>query len=41
MREAPWQEIAVAANATDPLAQQARIRLQTALDGMAAAAAGQ
>lgn len=41
MREAPWQEIAVAADATDPLAQQARIRLQTALDGMAAAAAGQ
>ena len=35
------REYALALDATDPLAQQARIRLQTALDGMAAAAAGQ
>jgi arylsulfatase A-like enzyme len=36
MRDAPWQEIPVAADTTDPAAQAARLRLRTALDGMLA-----
>lgn len=36
MRDAPWQEIPVSADTSDPEAKAARARLQTALDGMLA-----
>jgi arylsulfatase A len=36
MKDAPWREIAVPADTTDPEAKAARSRLQSALDGMLA-----
>jgi len=36
MKDAPWQEISVSADSTDPGVESARSRLKTALDGMIA-----